>query len=83
MFYAKECFEELKKTIDANKFTQTIVQSDIIQLFNIIIEDEKYFKETDVDNGKIYKKKSITIKKIIKFLLPYGFVRLIKKIRKQ
>lgn len=83
LFYVKECLEELKKAIDKNEFTQTIIQSDIIQLFDIIVEDEKYFKEAAADNGKTHKRNSITIKKMIKFLLPYGFVRLIQKIRKR
>lgn len=83
LFYAKECFEELKKAIDKNEFTQTIVQSDLGQLFNIIIEDEKYLKETVTDNKKSELIKILTIKKIIKCLLPYGFIRLIQKIRKR
>ena len=82
MFYAKECFEELKKAIDKNEFTQTIVQSDVEQLFFIIIEDEKYFNETAKDNDKLYIKKTLTVRKVIKYLLPYGFVRLIQKIRR-
>ena len=79
---AKECFEELKKAIDKNEFTQTIVQSDVEQLFFIIIEDEKYFNETAKDNDKLYIKKTLTVRKVIKYLLPYGFVRLIQKIRR-
>ena len=82
LFYAKECFEELKKAIDKNEFTQTIVQSDVEQLFSIIIEDEKYFNETAKDNDKFYIKKTLTVRKVIKCLLPYGFVRLIQKIRR-
>ena len=82
LFYAKECFEELKKAIDKNEFTQTVIQSDLDQLFNIIIEDEKYLKETVTDNKKSELMKILTIKKIIKCLLPYGFIRLIQKIRK-
>jgi|GEM_PF-1481027 len=83
LLYAKECFEELKEAIDKNEFTQTIVQSDIERLFTIIAEDENYFKEARVDNNKVHIKKTLTVKKIIKYLLPYGFVRLIQKIRKQ
>jgi len=83
LFYAKECFEELKKAIDKNEFTQTIVQSDIEQLFAIIVEDEKYFDKIAEDNDKLYIKKSLTVRKLIKYLLPYGFVRLIQKIKKQ
>ena len=82
LFYAKECFEELKKAIDKNEFTQTIMQSDVEQLFSIIIEDEKYFNETAKDNDKFYIKKTLTVRKVIKCLLPYGFVRLIQKIRR-
>ncbi|UTC90774.1 glycosyltransferase family 2 protein [Treponema denticola] len=83
LFYTKECFEELKKAIDKNEFTQTIVQSDIEQLFAIIVEDEKYFDKIAEDNDKLYIKKSLTVRKLIKYLLPYGFVRLIQKIRRQ
>ena len=83
LFYAKECFEELKKAIDKNEFTQTIMQSDIEQLFAIIIEDEKYFNKTVKGNYKLYIKKSLTVRKVIKYLLPYGFVRLIQKIRRR
>ena len=82
LFYAKECFEELKKAITVHEFTQTVIQSDLDQLFNIIIEDEKYLKETVTDNKKSELMKILTIKKIIKCLLPYGFIRLIQKIRK-
>ena len=82
LFYAKECFEELKKAIDKNEFTQTIVQSDVEQLFSIIIEDEKYFNKTAKGNDKLYIKKTLTVRKVIKCLLPYGFVRLIQKIRR-
>lgn len=82
LFYAKECFEELKKAIDKNEFTQTVVQSDIEQLFAIIIEDEKYFNKTVKDNDKPYIENSLTVRKIIKYMLPYGFVRLIQKIRR-
>ena len=80
--WTKECFEELKKAIDKNEFTQTIVQSDVEQLFFIIIEDEKYFNKTAKDNDKFYIKKTLTVRKVIKCLLPYGFVRLIQKIRR-
>jgi len=83
LFYAKECFEALKKSIDKNEFTQTIVQSDIEQLFALIIENEKYFDKIAKDNDKPCIKKSLTVKKVIKYLLPYGFARLIQKIRKQ
>lgn len=82
LFYAKECFEELKKAITVHEFTQTVVQSDIERLFAIIVEDEKYVKETIMDSEQFCAKKTITIKKIIKCLLPYGFIRLIQKIRK-
>ena len=82
LFYAKECFEELKKAIDKNEFTQTIMQSDVEQLFSIIIEDEKYFNKTAKGNDKLYIKKTLTVRKVIKCLLPYGFVRLIQKIRR-
>ena len=82
LFYTKECFEELKKAIDKNEFTQTIMQSDVEQLFSIIIEDEKYFNKTAKDNDKFYIKKTLTARKVIKCLLPYGFVRLIQKIRR-
>ena len=82
LFYAKECFEELKKAIDKNEFTQTIMQSDVEQLFFIIIEDEKYFNKTAKGNDKLYIKETLTVRKVIKYLLPYGFVRLIQKIRR-
>ena len=82
LFYTKECFEELKKAVDKSEFTQTIVQSDVEQLFFIIIEDEKYFNKTAKDNDKFYIKKTLTVRKVIKCLLPYGFVRLIQKIRR-
>ena len=83
LFYAKECFEELKKAITVHEFTQTVVQSDIERLFAIIVEDEKYVKETIMDSEQFCAKKTITVKKIIKYLLPYGFVRLIQKIWRQ
>ena len=83
LFYAKECFEELKKAITVHEFTQTIVQSDIERLFTIIVEDEKYVKETAIGSEQFCAKKTITVKKIIKYLLPYGFVRLIQKIWRQ
>jgi len=82
LFYAKECFEELKKAVDKSEFTQTIMQSDVEQLFSIIIEDEKYFNKTVKGNDKLYIKKSLTARKVIKYMLPYGFVRLIQKIRR-
>ncbi|MGI5065385.1 glycosyltransferase family 2 protein [Treponema putidum] len=82
LFYVKECFTELEKIIDKREFTQTIEKSDMVRLFNIIVEDEKYFKEPKENNDKPYTKKSITVKKIIKYLLPYGFVRLIQEIRR-
>jgi len=83
LFYAKECFEELKKAITVHEFTQTIEQSDIEQLFAIIVEDEKYVKDTTMDSEQFCAKKTIMVKKIIKCLLPYGFIRLIQKIRKR
>ncbi len=82
VYYAKECFEELKKAVDKSEFTQTIMQSDVEQLFSIIIEDEKYFNKTVKGNDKFYIKKTLTVRKVIKCLLPYGFVRLIQKIRR-
>lgn len=82
LFYAKECFEELKIAIDTNEFTQTIRPTDMERLFNIILEDEKYLKETGANTKKLERTKTLTVKKIIKCLLPYGFVRLLQKIRK-
>ncbi|EMB21831.1 glycosyltransferase [Treponema denticola] len=82
LFYVKECFTELEKAIDKRKFTQTIEQSDMVRLFNIIVEDEKYFKKATDDNSRLHIKKSSTLRKIIKYILPYGFVRLIQKIRR-
>ena len=83
LFYTKRCFEELNKAIDKNEFTQTIVQSDVEQLFSIITEDEKYFKLVAESRDKLNVKKYLTVKKIIKYILPYGFVRLIQKLRRQ
>ena len=77
LFYAKECFEELKKTIDKNTFTETADIADISQLFTLLSETEKYKYKVNKKN-KEYK---FTVKKVIKYILPYGLVRFLQSRR--
>lgn len=70
---AQACFDELQQAIDKNNFTDTIAQKDIEQLCNVIAEDEKWIKKLNINAKQT--KQNITFKKIIKGLLPYGFVR--------
>ncbi|UTC68205.1 MULTISPECIES: glycosyltransferase family 2 protein [unclassified Treponema] len=79
MHAVKECFEELKATIDTNTFTKTINIEDIKQLIDLMTENEKYYDKSFFAND-ISKtvKNNITIKKIIKYALPYGLVRFIQ-----
>lgn len=78
LFYVNECFEEIKKAVAKNEFTKEILPEDIEHLIKIISEDEKYFYAETTKIG--HAKKKVTVKKIIKYLLPYGFVRFIQNI---
>ncbi|UTC82369.1 glycosyltransferase family 2 protein [Treponema denticola] len=75
LFYAKECFEELKKAIDKNTFTQTADIADISQLFTLLSETERY------KVNKKNKEYKLTVKKVIKYILPYGLVRFLQSRR--
>lgn len=77
LFYAKECFEELKKAVDKNTFTQTADITDISQLFTLLSETKKYKYKVNKKN----KKYKFTVKKIIKCILPYGLVRFLQSWR--
>lgn len=83
LFYAKLCFSELQKAIDEHNFTQTILPEDVERLFVIITEDEKLIKELNINimnHGEKPEKikTKITVKKLIKYILPYGLVKYIQ-----
>lgn len=75
--YAKQCFEYLKISIDSNSFTQTADIGDMNQLFALLSETEKYKYKVNKKNVE-YK---FTVKKLIKYLLPYGLVRFLQSRR--
>lgn len=83
VYYAKQCLKELEKLIDSKQIQSTITIEELILLFTTVkkTEDCNYVECQSIP--KASQKQILPLKKILKFMLPYGFVRLIQKIRRQ
>lgn len=77
LFYVQKCFAELSKAIESHTFTITVMPNDIERLFSIITEDEKCVKQFNIAPF-IQPRRKLTLRKIIKCLLPYGLIRLLQ-----
>lgn len=81
VYYAKQCLKELERLIDSKQIQSTITIEELILLFTTVkkTEDCNYVECQSIP--KTSRKQILSLKKILKFMLPYGFVRLIQKIK--